>query len=206
MVERQINVTDLKKTFEAHFLESDEVHAIEPLLMQVLNSELNIIKINDLDGSTITLTLNEVLEEMKDCKAFQIFKEDIELKNTFFSAADNLESWHCYANEPDRQVYTKREPGQPLVSLFFRFKVPINLFYPVALVSQADHIKDWMPSVVKSDILKTNSDMRKVIQIEREFPWPFSNREFVLCASGVLVKERKGVMIVIRSINEERAA
>lgn len=62
-----------------------------------------------------------------------------------------------------------------------------------------------MPSVVRSDILKTNSDLRKVIHIEREFPWPFSNRDFILCASGVLVKERKGVMIVIRSVNEERA-
>jgi len=136
MVERVINIKALKQQFEDHFVGSDEVHLIEPLLLSILKSEVTVVKTFENDEAPErVLTLEEILQEMKTCKPFWIYKEDIELKNDFFTAFDNLDSWQCYANEPERQVYTKHEPGKPLVSLFFRFKAPINMFYPIALIS-----------------------------------------------------------------------
>lgn len=55
-----------------------------------------------------------------------------------------------------------------------------------------------------SQCLDQISDYRKVIHLARDFPWPLANRELVVCASAMLIKERKGVITIMRSINEER--
>lgn len=49
------------------------------------------------------------------------------------------------------------------------------------------------------------SDLRRVLHLEREFPWPLANREIIACCSSFLIKERKGAMIMLRSATPERA-
>jgi len=61
-------------------------------------------------------------------------------------------------------------------------------------------MKHWIPSIEESKLLYECSELRKVGQIVRGFPWPFSPREFILCSSGMLVKERKAVLLMSRSL------
>ncbi len=42
------------------------------------------------------------MEEMKDCNAFYLYKDDIEVKNAFFIAMETLDTFSCYVNEPNR--------------------------------------------------------------------------------------------------------
>lgn len=134
-----------------------------------------------------------------------MYREDIELKNIFFSELSHLkDTWSCYADLPDRQVYTKTEQGLNHMSVFYRFKVPTNMFFPLALLSEVDLFKEWIPSVLKSEILENKSDFRKIVHVQRQFPFPLSNRELIICASAMLVKERRGAMVMLRSMNDER--
>jgi hypothetical protein len=51
-------------------------------------------------------------------------------------------------------------------------------------------LKEWMPGVKNIEMLRDISDLRKVFSIQRELAWPMANREFIVCASGVLLKEK----------------
>lgn len=152
------------------------------------------------------MTVEELLVAMSDFHIFNMYKEDLELKNVFFSELEHLkDSWDCYADLPDRQVYTKAEPGEGLVSVFYRFQCPTNIFYPVALLSEIDMFKEWVPNMQKSEVIKSITDLRKVIYFLRDFPWPLASREMVVCASAILIKEKKGILTMIRSVNDIRA-
>jgi hypothetical protein len=65
-------------------------------------------------------------------------------------------------------------------------------------------MKDWVADVKKADILTQQSQFRKTIHMHREMPFPLSDREFIVCSTSLLVKERKGAMILIRSANDDR--
>ena len=146
------------------------------------------------------------MERLKDCHPFMRYIEDIQLKNKFFSELAHLkETWVCFVDEEDKQIYSKTEPGVNLISMFYRFKVPTNMFSPLSLLSEIDLIREWVPSIIRSDEIKKLSPYRRVLHVQREFPMPMTNREIHICASATLVKERKGAMIMLRSINNERS-
>ncbi len=65
-------------------------------------------------------------------------------------------------------------------------------------------MQKWVPGVKKIDVFKVHSPFRKAIHIHREMPFPLSDRDFTVCSTSILVKERKGAMVMIRSVNEER--
>lgn len=65
-------------------------------------------------------------------------------------------------------------------------------------------MNEWMPDIKQSDILKNHSSFHKALYIYRNMPFPISDRELVICQSQFIIKERKGAMIIIRSVNEER--
>jgi len=78
------------------------------------------------------------------------------------------------------------------------------MFYPLSLLSEIDLMKNWMPYIIRSDLMHNYSDFRKSLFIERGFPFPFKNRAIILAASAILVKERKGALIMLRSFNDRR--
>jgi hypothetical protein len=65
-------------------------------------------------------------------------------------------------------------------------------------------MQKWVSDVKKMDIIKVHSQFRKAIHVHREMPFPLSDRDFTVCSTSLLVKERKGAMVMIRSVNEER--
>ena len=90
------------------------------------------------------------------------------------------------------------------MSVFYRFKINANLFMPFSLLSEIDILKEWIPGFLKADVIKNHSNFRRALHMVRDMPFPLSNREFISCSSQMIVKERKGVMVILRSINEER--
>lgn len=63
------------------------------------------------------------------------------------------------------------------------------MFFPIALMNEIDHLKEWVPGVTASGILKNLSIYRKVIHAKRDFPWPFANREFYLSCAAIILAE-----------------
>ena len=147
---------------EEHLKTSDEIDLIEDLINGVISGQ------HILTFESERLSAIEALDHLKTCHIFQMYREDIELKNIFFSELAHLkDTWSCYADLPDRQVYTKTEQGLNHMSVFYRFKVPTNMFFPLALLSEVDLFKEWIPSVLKSEILENKSDFRKIVQVQR---------------------------------------
>ena len=59
--------------------------------------------------------------------------------------------WVTYAEEEDKQVYTKQFEGSSVFSVFYRFKVPANMFYPLSMMNEIDLMKEWIPGVILSE-------------------------------------------------------
>ena len=70
------------------------------------------------------------------------------------------------------------------MSVFMRFKVPTNMMMPLGLLSEVDLLSQWIPGLLRSDLLKEPSDFRKILYVQREFPYPFAARQFLLGASA----------------------
>ena len=68
-----------------------------------------------------------------------------------------------YADEPEKVVYTKQEPGSSIMSVYYKFKVPHSMLEPLTLMSEPDLFKEWMPSIIKSNLLASLSDWRKIV-------------------------------------------
>ena len=95
-----------------------------------------------------------------------MYLEDVSLKSMFFEELAHLkDTWTCYADLAERQVYTKQERDSGIMSLFYRFKVPTSMFFPLALLSEVDLFREWIPSIIKSDILHNFSDFRKLLHV-----------------------------------------
>ena len=142
---------------------------------------------------------------MSECVHYSIYMEDAKLKNVFFHELETLkDTWTCFKDKPHKQIYTKKEEGSPVFSIFYKFQLPSNILKPYGLISNIEHMKDWMPDIQSSDVLKNVSNYHRAIHVKRSMPFPISNREVIVAASQVIVPERKGAMIIIRSVNQER--
>jgi hypothetical protein len=90
------------------------------------------------------------------------------MKDLFFKEIESLQTdWKCYSDEENRLVYTKSEEGQSILSIYFRAKIPTNLYYPVYILSQPERFKEWIPYIAKSDLISNATDFRKVLHVER---------------------------------------
>jgi hypothetical protein len=118
---------------------------------------------------------------------------------------EHLDTWEIIKNYPERQIYCKREPGLDLITVFYKIKLNSHMIYPFALLSEIQLMKNWVPDVKTIDIFKVNSQFRKAIRMHRGMPFPLSDRDFTICHTSLIVKERKGAMVMIRSTDEKRA-
>ena len=70
------------------------------------------------------------------------------------------------------------------MSVFMKFKVPTNMMAPLSLLSEVDLFSHWVPGILKSEIKNDLSEFRKVLYVQREFPYPFAPRQLLLGASA----------------------
>jgi hypothetical protein len=195
----RIDVQEIRKLCDKNFEEGDQVDKIEPLIQDLIAAKLQVTK-----DSHSTDQIATIKEWLADCNSFNMYLEDITLKNRFFYEMANLDTWDVVKNYSERQIYSKKEPGLDLLTVFYKIKLNSNILYPFALLSEIQMMKNWVPGVKKSEIIKINSQFRKAIYVHREMPFPLSDRDFTVCQTSLVVKERKGVMVMIRSANEER--
>ena len=57
----------------------------------------------------------------------------------------------------------------------------------------------------ESRVIKKHSHFRRVLYMHRNMPLFVSDREVIPCASQIIVGERKGAMMIVRSLNQERS-
>lgn len=76
---------------------------------------------------------------MDDCTPFNLYLEDITLKNLFFSELAHIkDTWTCFKDRPHKQIYTKKEEGMGIMSVFYRFKLNSTMLAPFALLCEID--------------------------------------------------------------------
>ncbi len=142
----------------------------------------------------------------EDVEFFSTYLEEKRLIQSFFEELGKIKTdWTEFACEENKEVYHKQEEGSSTISVFTKFKVDTSLFYPMAMLNEIDNFKEWVPTVVKSDILKEISEDRKVVYMERELPPPFAHRELFIHVSRTFLKEKKGVLYMMRSLTDETA-
>jgi hypothetical protein len=116
----KLSLEELREACLNNFTEGgDLVHQIEPLINSLLTGEKKVT-----DGER-TLSLDEVKAKLESCNPFHMYLEDVQLKNLFFSELDHIkENWKCFKDKPHKQIYTKKEEGLGIMSVFYRFKLP----------------------------------------------------------------------------------
>jgi hypothetical protein len=78
------------------------------------------------------------------------------------------------------------------------------MIHPLALVHEIELIKSWEADVKKVEILSQLSPFHKIYYIQRGMPFPMSDRDFIVCQTTLVDKERKGAMVLLRSAEDER--
>jgi hypothetical protein len=69
--------------------------------------------------------------------------------------------------------------------------------------AEVDLLQEWIPGIDGSSNCKDLSDGRRVISITKNIPFPFSNRQMIVCAHGFAIPERKAFIICLNSISKE---
>lgn len=76
----------------------------------------------------------------------------------------------------------------------------INL---MALLCEVDLFKEWVPLMKKANLVGEYSHLRKLAYFKVGLPWPFSDREIYLQATGIMQKEDKACVLVMSSVEED---
>ena len=139
------------------------------------------------------------------CNAFWMYKEDVEYKAKFFYEIENLDKWNCFTKSEAKTIYTKKEPDSNILSFCFRIKINVNLMNPFVLLAQVENFKSISPDVLVAEQYCKMSDYREIVHVIKEIPWPLANRELYVTRSISYLKEKNGILINMRSLNEERA-
>ena len=88
--ESPIDIQQLKSLINNHYSNSDLIDQIEPLISALLEDKVNVTTWKN--GQKERLSHEQILEELKTyCKAFWIYKDDVELKKSFFYELEHLE-------------------------------------------------------------------------------------------------------------------
>lgn len=142
---------------------------------------------------------------MTENHLFLRYLEDVQLKNQFFDELDHLkERWECLKEREHKQIYYKKETTGGIISVFFRVKLNTHMINPYSLLQEIHLMKNWVPDIVRSDIIHKLSEWRKVVYVNRKMPFFIDTREAIVCATSYLVPERKGAMVMIRSMDDQR--
>ena len=89
-----------------------------------------------------------------------------------------------------------------MISVFYRVKLESHMMKPYAMLQEINLMKNWVPDMIRSDIIKMVSDWRKIVYVNRKLPLFIENREIIACATSYLIPARKGAMVMIRSLDD----
>lgn len=68
------------------------------------------------------------------------------------------------------------------------------------MFGEVDLYSLWLPKIKKSEIVANITEFRKIVRVEADMPWPFSNRDAIMQGCGTILKDRKAIIIGIRSV------
>ena len=103
-------------------------------------------------------------DALKDFASWNIYIDDLNFKRGFFEELGEIpKTWTCYKSTDDVSIYTKVDSGANIVSVFYKFKCPTNISYPLSLMSEQDLFPEWNGGVVKMEIMANLSVNRKVV-------------------------------------------
>jgi hypothetical protein len=69
--------------------------------------------------------------------------------------------------------------------------------------AEVDLLQEWIPGIDGSARCKDLSEGRRIISITKCVPFPFSDREMIVCGHGIPIPERKMFMICLNSLTKE---
>lgn len=111
--------------------------------------------------------------------------------------------WTPYVESPDTNVKYKQEEGCTLISILSECIVEAPLINVLCLFAEIDVFQDWMPDMTEAVNLKPVTDFRGLYRCRQAMPWPIWPRDMIISVTGMFDKEKKAVLIVIRSPEED---
>jgi len=94
------------------------------------------------------------------------------------------------------------EPGDKLLSSMSEVTIDAPICTVIAMFSESDLFKEWMPNVIYTEPVKELSHYRRLHHIKQHMPWPVANRDMVVRTSGMFEPEDKSLICVMKSVTE----
>lgn len=98
-----------------------------------------------------------------------------------YAEVPDKDIWHLKHEKNDVYIYSKKVPHSSIKEL--KITSTINghsLSCIVALFNDTDSYPDWVYSCISSTVLKQISDTEIIYHTASDFPWPMSDRDFVV--------------------------
>ncbi|CAG9310334.1 unnamed protein product [Blepharisma stoltei] len=137
------------------------------------------------------------LAEMSEAR---VIKDDLQMANLLLEHLSDLESWEPVAQEEDIVTFSKSTQSEVIVRGEMLLHQPITPL--LALFSECDLLKNWVPILKDAKCLGQPSIFRRIIHYFFDLPWPVTNRDMVVSAVGVPIPENNSTLMIIRSIDQ----
>ncbi|CAG9321087.1 unnamed protein product [Blepharisma stoltei] len=129
-----------------------------------------------------------------------VIKEDLRLANLLLELLGDLESWELVAQDEDIATFSKNTTSEVIVRGEMLLHTPITPL--LALFSECDLLKNWVPILKDAKCLGRPSIFRRIIHYFFDLPWPVTNRDMVVSAVGIPIPENSSTLMILRSIDE----
>ena len=96
------------------------------------------------------------------------------------SATDFLRGWIKHSEKANGKVYYRQEPGLKGLTVYLEGVVNAPIMNLLAVISEIELFKEWLPVIKQSQMLHSVSHFRKLAYFRYKLPWPLKSREIFL--------------------------
>lgn len=110
--------------------------------------------------------------------------------------------WKVFRENNNITVYkAKSEHKSGLVPIRARSVINHSLAKVISAMSDADRKVEWIPRLIMNKVVSQKTPFSRIEYSHYKAPWPLSNRSFLIDISGEYFKEKKMLVITIKSVD-----
>jgi hypothetical protein len=148
---------------------------------------------------------HELIQNLaKDCDTtaypeVEVVQADLALADECLTLLADLDSWTLVKQTDNIATFTKGSSTEFIVR--GEMLVDCSMLPILALFSEVQLLKDWVPILKDASCLATPTKFRRIIQYKFNLPWPANDMDMVVSAVGIPIPENNSVLIVLRSLD-----
>ena len=111
------------------------------------------------------------LAEFKEMEQMQILAQDVVILNQFLATVEKIKdgtdkSWDIEKDTEDIKIFYKVDNETKQMTIYGEKVIKAPMINLLAIIAEADLMKEWLPMMVRSQIVSQISHFRKLFEME----------------------------------------